>query len=305
MGRLFAVEIVYRGIFQKKLAANISRAIVLAAHKEGKPGISFGRYGDSPERNGIPAKYFAIVATDETTLEEGKAKYEPKGVDISICVDDTLFKGVESWAWYGLQPINRLLKPNGTLIVTTMKGPEAVIEMCHRKDAPYRLALLTAIPSFSGLWVYKDDHTDVRILGAIAKVLPELLSLKSVEKAIKEEWHDDLKVKSAQKAFERVTTSVVSPQEGNPEKPYEFELPKWYELREGLAIPSIPEGKEIADPVSQQTGGVRPHPNPPLQKNSTPTQPPGVGLDTRAKSTRCSRQWSGYSLGGPPRGEYG
>src|SRR5438477_3335298 len=179
MGRLYAVEIVYRGIFQKKLAANISRAIVLAAHKEGKPGISFGRYGDSPERNGIPAKYFAIVATDETTLEEGKAKYEPKEVDISICVDDTLCKGVESWAWYGLQPINRLLKPNGTLIVTTMKGPEAVIEMCHRKDAPYRLALLTAIPSFSGLWVYKDDHTDVRILGAIAKVLPELLSLKS------------------------------------------------------------------------------------------------------------------------------
>ncbi|MGZ6125159.1 MAG: hypothetical protein ACXWLR_09375, partial [Myxococcales bacterium] len=67
MSRLFAVEIVYRGIFQKKLAANISRAIVLAAHREGKPGISFGRYGDSPERNGIPAKYFAIVATDENT----------------------------------------------------------------------------------------------------------------------------------------------------------------------------------------------------------------------------------------------
>src|SRR5438270_310716 len=29
MGRLFAVEIVYRGIFQKKLAANIGRALVL------------------------------------------------------------------------------------------------------------------------------------------------------------------------------------------------------------------------------------------------------------------------------------
>ena len=111
MGRLFAVEIVYRGIFQKNLAKNISRAIVLAAHREGKPGISFGRYGDSPERNGIPAKSFAIVATDDITLEEGMAKYEPKEVDVTICVDDTLCKGVESWAWYGLQPINRLLKP--------------------------------------------------------------------------------------------------------------------------------------------------------------------------------------------------
>jgi len=68
MGRLFAVEIVYRGIFQKTLAKNISRAIVLAAHEEGKPGISFGRYGDSPERNGIPAKAFAIVAKDEPVL---------------------------------------------------------------------------------------------------------------------------------------------------------------------------------------------------------------------------------------------
>src|SRR5256886_12969685 len=92
---------------------------------DGKTGISFGRYGDSPERNGIPAKNFAIVATDDETLQEGMAKYEPKETDISISVDDTLCKGVESWAWYGLQPINRLLKPNGTLIVTTMKGPEA------------------------------------------------------------------------------------------------------------------------------------------------------------------------------------
>ena len=74
MGRLFAVEIVYRGIFQKTLAKHISRAIVLAAHREGKPGISFGRYGDSPERNGIPAKSFAIVATDDITLEEGMGK---------------------------------------------------------------------------------------------------------------------------------------------------------------------------------------------------------------------------------------
>ncbi len=57
---------------------------MLAAHHEGKMGISFGRYGDSPERNGIPAKNFAIVATDEETLQDGMAKYEPKEVDITI-----------------------------------------------------------------------------------------------------------------------------------------------------------------------------------------------------------------------------
>src|SRR5574342_1333953 len=144
MGRLYAVEIVYRGIFQKTLAKNLSRAIVLAAHKEGKPGISFGRYGDSPERNGIPAKSFAIVATDDMTLEEGMAKYEPKEVDVTIVVDDTLCKGVESWAWYGLQPINRLTKPSGVLLVTSLEEPETLVQMAHRKDQPYQLAILKA-----------------------------------------------------------------------------------------------------------------------------------------------------------------
>src|SRR5260370_13424231 len=151
MGRLFAIEIIYRGIYQKALDKNISRGIVLAAQKEGKPGISCGRYGDSPERSGIPAKSFAIVATDDITLEEGMAKYEPKEVDITISVDDTLCKGVESWAWYGLQPINRLTKPGGTLIVTSLEGPERIIEMAHRKEHPYQLAIINANPTCSGL----------------------------------------------------------------------------------------------------------------------------------------------------------
>src|SRR5499433_1456421 len=151
MGRLFAVEIIYRGIFQKTLAKNISRGIVLAAHQEGKPGISFGRYGDSPERNGIPAKSFAIVATDELTLEEGMAKYEPKEVDITISVDDTLCKGVESWAWYGLQPVNKLLKPDRKSVVTSHESSETLISMAHRKETPYQLAIVKGTPSFSGL----------------------------------------------------------------------------------------------------------------------------------------------------------
>src|SRR2546422_7568357 len=211
MDRLFAVEIVYRGIFRKKLAANISRAIVLAAHKEGKPGISFGRYGDSPERNGIPAKYFAIVATDETTLEEGKAKYEANDVDISIAVDDTVFKDVEPWAWYGLQPSNKRLKPGGSLIVTSLKEADQLIPLAHRKETAYKLAVLKGTPSFSGLWVYKDDHTDVRILGVMARVLPELFSLGSVQETIRDEWKNELKATSALRAFERVTTVTVTP----------------------------------------------------------------------------------------------
>ena len=60
--------------------------------------------------------------------------------------------------------------------------------MATARNTPYQLSILKGTVSFSGLWVYKDDHTDVRILGAIAKILPELFSLKSVQKAIMDEW---------------------------------------------------------------------------------------------------------------------
>jgi pyruvate ferredoxin oxidoreductase delta subunit len=287
MGRLFAIEIIYRGIFQKTLAKNISRAIVLAAHEEGKRGISFGRYGDSPERNGIPAKSFAIVAGDDVTLEEGMAKYEPKEVDITIAVDDTLCKGVESWAWYGLQPVNRLLRPGGTLIVTSREQPDTLIEMAHRKASPYKLAIVKGTVSFSGLWVYKDDHTDVRILGAISRILPELFSVKSVQKVIMDQWKDPIKASSAARAYERLTTVTVRPDQGNPEKPYTFEFPKWHEMRDGVTIPSIPAGHGFEDPSTHSVGGFRPDRNPTFKKFSTRTMRPVVNFETCIKCTLC------------------
>src|SRR5207302_718887 len=137
-------------------------------------------------------------ASDLTEVKMGRLF----AVEISICVDDTLFKGVESWAWYGLQPINKLLKPGGTLIVTSLKEAEQLIPLAHRKETPYNLAVLKGTPSFSGLWVYKDDHTDVRVLGVMARVLPELFSLGSVQETIREEWKNELKATSALRAFE-------------------------------------------------------------------------------------------------------
>ncbi|MBZ5629719.1 MAG: (4Fe-4S)-binding protein [Acidobacteriia bacterium] len=304
MGKLYAVEIVYRGIFQKKLATNISRAIVLAAHLDGKPGISFGRYGDSPERNGIPAKNFAIVATDEQTLQEGMAKYEPKEVDITISVDDTLCKGVESWAWYGLQPINKLTKPGGTLIVTSMEPAEKLIEMAHNRETPYNLAIVKGSRSFSGLWVYKDDHTDVRVLGAIAKVMPELVSLDAMKKTILQEWKDPVKVASAEKSYNRVTKALVQPGQGNPETPYQFELPKWHEMGEGVAIPCIPVGKTVEDPVTHVLGGIRPDRNPTFKKFSTRTMRPVVNFETCIKCTLCWLQCPDTCFDVTPEGLY-
>lgn len=304
MGRLYAIEVIYRGIFQKTLATRLTRSIVLAAHEDGKQGISFGRYGDSPERNGIPAKGFAIVGDDAQTLEEGMAKYEPQEVDVTIVVDDTLCKGVESWAWYGLQPVNKLLKPNGTLIVTSREEPDALLAMAHRKDAPYNLAILKGTVSFSGLWVYKDDHTDVRILGAIAKVLPGLFSLKSVQKVIMYQWNDKVKAESAARAYERLTTTTVKPGQGNPETPYKFKLPKWHEMGEGIAIPCIPAGGAVEDPTNNASGGWRPDRNPTFKKYTTRTMRPVVNFDTCIKCTLCWLQCPDSCFDVTPEGLY-
>src|SRR4030081_4007302 len=101
--RSVSIEGVYRGFSQTPLAHRICRSIVLAARKRGHTGTAFARYGDSPERNGVPAKQFAVVAINDLELEASMAKYEPAVVDVSIAVDDTLVKGVESGAWDGGQ----------------------------------------------------------------------------------------------------------------------------------------------------------------------------------------------------------
>ena len=287
MGQLLAVEVVYRGVFQKTLAKNITRDIVLAAHNEGKLGISFGRYGDAPERNGIPAKSFAIVADDEQTLEAGMAQYEPKQVDLTVVLDDTLCKGAESWAWYGLQPVHKALKAGHTLIVVSLEDAPALLKNIHRRDESYKLSTLKGTASFSGMWVYKDDHTDVRVLGAIAKALPKLMSFESVEKFINEKLKNPLKVTSARTAFDRFTSVDVKAGQGNPEELYKFELPKWDKMRTGVSVKGQPQGGPYADPVTKQVGGFRPVRNELFKKYSTRTQRPVVNFSTCTKCTLC------------------
>ena len=59
------VEVNYRGIFQKNLGKKIGSDIVMIASRMGQKAFSNGRYSDSPERNGIPCKYFAFVSPDQ------------------------------------------------------------------------------------------------------------------------------------------------------------------------------------------------------------------------------------------------
>ena len=120
----------------------------------------------------FPPKVSPSSPADDETLEKGMAQYTPKQVDVTVVLDDTLCKGLEPWAWAGLEPVNATLKPNGPLIVVSTEAAPTLLKMIHKRDQPYKLGILKGVASFSGMWNYKDDHTDVRVLGAIAKVLP-------------------------------------------------------------------------------------------------------------------------------------
>ena len=295
-----AVEVIYRGIFQKSLARNIVRSIVFAARKDGKIGTAFGRYGDSPERNGIPAKQFAVVADGAEELEESLARYEAANIDVTINVDDTMCKGVESWAWYGLQPINALTKPGGSLIVTSHQVADALMEDIHQKDTPYNLAIVPGIASFSGLWVYKDDHTDVRVLGALCKVCPELVSIDSMLETIEEQMGGGTKITSAQRSYDRTATRPVEPGEGNSETPFSFELPGWKTMEEGLVIRAIPEGGGFRG----GTEGYEPGRNDVFKKFSTRSMRPVINFETCIKCTLCWLQCPDTCFDVTPDGLY-
>ena len=97
----------------------------MIASRMGQKAFSNGRYSDSPERNGIPCKYFAFVSPDlaEEELEaECGAKLEIDEANISVVLDDTMCKGVEPWGWHGVRPINERVVKDGCLLVVSKKN---------------------------------------------------------------------------------------------------------------------------------------------------------------------------------------
>src|SRR4030081_1780977 len=237
----WSVEVVYRGIFQKRLANRISRGVVLGARKEGKVGTAFARYGDSPERNGIPAKNFAVVATDEVELESSLARYEPDSVGVSIVVDDTMCKGIESWAWYGVQPINKLVEPGGALLVTSDREPDDLLRAIKAKPYAWDLVIVPSpvhagvfapegSASFAGLWVDNEDNTDFNCLAAVARVAPQIMSLDSVLDIVRERTNDESRVEAVRAIYSAITIRPVKEGEGSNTEYEEYTKPGWTHL---------------------------------------------------------------------------
>lgn len=278
------VEINYRGIFQKTLAKRIGGDIVLIAARMGQVGFSNGRYSDSPERNGIPCKYFTFISPDleEEELEaECGAKMDIDEANISVVLDDTMVKGVEPWGWHGIRPINEKVVEGGHLLVVTRKGPADLLKFIGAKPYPYYLTTLEGDASLAGLWVFKDDFTHERVLGAIAGIDPSLISIEAVAAHLRAKTGDERRVAAARQACDAVAghTRAVAPGEGiawTHEIPH---LPAWDAFREGAVVPAVPRHFEMG-PRGQSR-------NPGFKRGTTKTQRPVVRFDLCTKCTLC------------------
>jgi pyruvate ferredoxin oxidoreductase delta subunit len=278
------VEVNYRGIFQKTLGKKIGSDIAIIASHAGGVGFSNGRYSDAPERNGIPCKYFAYVSSDlsEEELEaECGANLDIAQCDLSVVLDDTMVKGVEPWGWHGVRPINEKVSEGGILLVVTRKSHDELLQFIGKKPYNYRLATLEGDASLAGLWVFKDDLTHERVLGAIAGLDPAVITIGGVEKHLLAKTGDPKRGAAARQAYEEIGahTRVVTPDEGIEWPHANPVLPKWFAFTEGAAVPAVPRGY-TQGPRGQSR-------NESFKRGTTKTQRPVVRFDLCTKCTLC------------------
>jgi pyruvate ferredoxin oxidoreductase delta subunit len=280
------VEVNYRGIFQKNLGKYIGSDIVMIATRMGKVAFSNGRYSDSPERNGIPCKYFAFVSPDlaEEELEaECGAKLDIDEADVSVVLDDTMVKGVEPWGWHGVRSINEKVREKGCLLVVTRHDPAQLLQFVGKKPYPYRLATLEGDASLAGLWVFKDDLTRERVLGAIAAVDPGIIAIDAVEEYLRGKGKDGAsRAAAAREAYDATLRNikVVNPDQGI-DWPHQVPvLPKWHEFEDlGVVVPAVKRSFEIG-PRGQSR-------NEAFKRGTTKTHRPIIRFDLCIKCTLC------------------
>jgi len=270
------VEINYRGVFQKTLGRKIGGDLVLIARRLDKVGFSNGRYSDAPERNGLPSKYFTFISSTMTEAEleaECGGKLDIDAADVTVVLDDTLLAGVEPWAWHGIRPVNEKTQAGGALIVVSRHAPDDLIPRLERKPYTYHLAVLAGETSLSGMWVFRDDLTHERVLGAIAAVDPSIVTIEAVEQHLLTRADGTARAAAARAAYDEVTTgtTTVQPTDG---RVWPFEapsLPSWQGFREAATVVAVPrQGRNVTFP-----------------RGTSKTERPVVRFDLCTKCTLC------------------
>ena len=275
-------EVNYRGIFQKTLGYRITKDLVYIAHSDGKTAFSNGRYSDDPQRNGVPCANFAFFS-DKLSEEEleavASAKMDIDRADIVSVLDDTMVKGLEPWGHYGIRPINEKVIPGGTLLVISRRSSQDIVRFLEKKPFNYRLAILPGDASFAGLWYYRDDNTDVRMLGAVARIAPEIINLEKARAHVKKAYKTDEKVRALQDGYDSVSITEVKMGQGI-EWPYPKPvLPAWNEFDEGIVVKAAPNLFKLGP-----RGLGR---NPDYKRGTSKTQRPVVRFDICTKCTLC------------------
>ena len=278
--RVVRLEVNYRGIFQKSLANRITRDLVYVAHSQGKTAFSNGRYSDDPQRNGIPCANFAHISDDmsEEELEAvASARMDIDKANVIVVLDDAMLKGVEPWGHYGIRPINEKVIPGGVLLVVSRRKPEELVPLFEKKPFTYKIAILPGDASFAGLWYYRDDGTDVKVLGAIAKVA-QVISLDKVREYVKKTYSAG-KVEMVQQAYDSVSIQEVRTTDGIVWPHAKPVLPAWNDFEEGIVVPAIKRGFQMG-PRGQNR-------NPNYKRGTSKTQRPIIRFDLCTKCVLC------------------
>jgi pyruvate ferredoxin oxidoreductase delta subunit len=134
------------------------------------------------------------------------------------------------------------------------------------------MGIVPGLASFAGLWVFKDDHTDYRVLGALAKIVPQWVRIEDVKTLIQEQTKDGSAVASAQDGYERTQLRQVKVGEGTSgHEVLQFDKPGWTTMRPGVIVDARKPGER----------------NPYYKKYGARTLRPVVNFDTCIKCTMC------------------
>ncbi|RLE51792.1 MAG: hypothetical protein DRJ33_05170 [Candidatus Methanomethylicota archaeon] len=205
MGKVWGIEAVVRGVTQTAVGAAMVDIIGFAAIKDGKAAISYERYDDAPDRVFLGMKSFAIVGESWEDLEAYVMMYEPPYINVSVVLEPSLVKGIQSWAYIGQEPIHGKLVPNGIILVDYDGPIENLAKIIPPANKPYKLAVVNA----SGI----DKLVTAPLAGALAKVAPEIASKEALLNMIKERYKAvaEEKAKSFEKGYEAVKVMEVKP----------------------------------------------------------------------------------------------
>ncbi|MCK4819659.1 2-oxoacid:acceptor oxidoreductase family protein [bacterium] len=165
-----------------------SDILAIAAFAEGKEVQSFPFFG--VERRGAPVTAFTRISEDEIRIH--CYIYEP---DVLVVLDPTLI---------GAVPITDRLKPNGKIIINTMRKPEDFSFPDIKSPEIYTVDC-SEIALKHGLGIEAAPIVNTAILGAVASAT-KLVSLKSVMNAIREKipFKKEENALAAKESYERL-----------------------------------------------------------------------------------------------------